>query len=43
MSTSLIATLGNAGNSLDVIQRALSVVQANVTNSSTPGYASQQV
>ena len=43
MSTSLTSALSNAGNALDVIQSALSVVQANVSNSSTPGYATQQL
>lgn len=41
--SSLIAGLGNAGNSLDVLQRALGVIQANVSNSSTPGYATQEM
>jgi len=40
---SLTSALSNAGNALDVIQSALSVVQANVSNSSTPGYATQQL
>lgn len=39
----LIAALGTAGNALDVLQQALGVVQTNVDNSSTPGYASQQL
>jgi flagellar hook-associated protein 1 FlgK len=39
---SLISALGNAGNALNVIQQALDVVQNNVSNSSTPGYAAQQ-
>ena len=43
MVTSLTSALGNAGNALDVIQNALSVIQANVSNSSTPGYATQQL
>jgi flagellar hook-associated protein 1 FlgK len=43
MGSSLTSALGNAGNALDVIQSALSVIQANVSNSSTPGYATQQV
>jgi flagellar hook-associated protein 1 len=43
MATSLTSALSNAGNALDVIQSALSVVQSNVSNSSTPGYASQQL
>ena len=39
---SLLSSLANAGNALEVVQRALEVVQNNVTNSSTPGYATQQ-
>ena len=38
----LMSALGSAGNALNVIQRALDVVQNNVTNSSTPGFAAQQ-
>jgi flagellar hook-associated protein 1 FlgK len=41
--SSLIANLGTASNALDVLQRALSVIQANVSNSSTPGYATQEL
>ena len=41
--SSLLTALGTAGNSLDVIQQALDVVQNNVTNSSTPGFAARQV
>lgn len=33
--------MSSAGNALDVFQQALSVIQNNVDNSSTPGYASQ--
>jgi flagellar hook-associated protein 1 FlgK len=39
---SLVAALGSAGNALNVIQQALDVVQNNVGNSSTPGFATQQ-
>ncbi len=39
----ITSSLGNAGSALDVIQQALSLVQANVSNSNTPGYASQQL
>jgi flagellar hook-associated protein 1 FlgK len=41
--SSLTAALGNAGDALDVLQQALAVIQNNVSNSSTPGYASQQL
>jgi len=41
--SNLIASLGTAGNALDVLQQALGVIQNNVDNSSTPGYASQQL
>src|SRR5580658_8320728 len=40
MST-LLGMLDNSSNALDVFQQALSVVQNNVNNSSTPGYATQ--
>jgi flagellar hook-associated protein 1 FlgK len=39
--SSLIASMATAGNALDVYQQALTVVQNNITNSSTPGYATQ--
>lgn len=39
--SNLLASLASAGNALDVFQQALNVVQNNVNNSSTPGYASQ--
>src|SRR5450755_3213751 len=39
----LLASLSTAGNALDVFQQALSVVQNNVNNSSTPGYATQSL
>lgn len=41
--SSLFAALGSSGNALDVLQQALGVIQNNVENSSTPGYASQQL
>src|SRR5580698_1216721 len=39
--SNILASLASAGNALDVFQQALSVVQNNVNNSSTPGYATQ--
>jgi len=41
--SNLLASLTNSGNALDVFQRALNVVQNNVSNSSTAGYASQSL
>jgi flagellar hook-associated protein 1 FlgK len=41
--SSLLAMLGTSGNTLDVYQQALNVVQNNVGNSSTPGYARQSL
>jgi flagellar hook-associated protein 1 FlgK len=41
--SSLFAMMGAAGSALDVYQQALSVVQNNVNNSSTPGYAAQSL
>jgi flagellar hook-associated protein 1 FlgK len=41
--SSLLAMLGTSGNALDVYQQALNVVQNNVNNSSTPGYATQSL
>lgn len=41
--SNLFATMGTAAGALDVLQQALSVVQNNVSNASTPGYASQQL
>jgi len=35
--------LDSAGNALDVYQQALSVVQNNINNASTPGYATQSL
>ena len=37
----LLASLSSAGNALDVFQQALSVIQSNIDNSSTAGYATQ--
>jgi flagellar hook-associated protein 1 len=37
------AMLSSAGNALDVFQQALGVVQNNISNSSTPGYATQSL
>ncbi len=37
----LLSTLATAGQALDVYQRALTVVQNNITNSTTPGFATQ--
>jgi flagellar hook-associated protein 1 len=42
MST-IQAMLGTSGNALDVLQQALNVVQNNINNSSTPGYATQSL
>lgn len=42
MST-LFAALTTAANSMDVLEQAMGVVQNNVTNASTPGYASQSI
>lgn len=39
--SNLLASIGNAGNALEVMQNALNVVESNVSNASTPGYASQ--
>jgi flagellar hook-associated protein 1 len=41
--SNLFATMGSAASALDVLQQALGVVQNNVSNASTPGYASQQL
>ena len=43
MSTNILAALVNSGNSLAVFEQALAVIQNNVNNSSTPGYASQSL
>ena len=39
--SNILASLSSAGNALDVFQQALNVIQNNVNNSSTPGYATQ--
>jgi flagellar hook-associated protein 1 FlgK len=39
----LLAMLGASGNALGIYQQALNVVQNNVDNSSTPGYARQSL
>ena len=41
--SSLIASMATAGNALDVYQQALTVVQNNITNSTTPGYATESL
>lgn len=41
--SSLFAALGTAASSLDVMERAMGVVQNNVTNASTPGYVTQSL
>jgi flagellar hook-associated protein 1 FlgK len=41
--SNLFAAMGSAANSLSVLEQALGVVQNNVSNASTPGYASQQL
>jgi flagellar hook-associated protein 1 FlgK len=41
--SNLFASMGSAANALDVLQQALGVVQNNVSNASTPGYATQQL
>ncbi len=41
--SNLLASFGTTGNTLDVFQQALTVVQNNVSNSSTPGYAKQTI
>src|SRR5947209_1952062 len=41
--SSLFGTLQNAADTLSVFDKAIGVVQSNVSNSSTPGYAAQQV
>ncbi len=40
---SLTAALNNSANSLSILQQALDVIQNNVSNSSTPGYATQKL
>jgi flagellar hook-associated protein 1 FlgK len=39
--SSLFAALGTAANALDVLEKAMGVVQNNVANANTPGYVTQ--
>ncbi len=41
--SNLLESLGSAGNALDAYQKALAVVQNNITNANTPGFASQSL
>ena len=41
--SNLLAALSNSGNALGVLQQALNVIQNNVSNASTPGYARQRL
>jgi flagellar hook-associated protein 1 FlgK len=41
--SNLMATLGVSANALDVMTQALGVIQNNIDNSSTPGYATQSL
>jgi flagellar hook-associated protein 1 FlgK len=41
--SNLMTSMAIAGNALDVYQQALTVVQNNITNSTTPGYATQSL
>lgn len=41
--SSLLAALQNSANALNVIEKQIGVVQDNVINASTPGYARQQL
>ena len=41
--SNLLASLSTSGNTLNVFQRALDVVQNDVSNASTAGYAKQQI
>src|SRR5258707_1222572 len=41
--SSLLASLASSGDSLEVYQRALGVIQNNIDNASTPGYAKQRL
>jgi len=40
---SLLASLSNTSNTLNAFERAITVAQNNVSNASTPGYASQRL
>src|ERR1044071_545984 len=39
--SNLLASLGNAGNALGVYQQGLDLIQNNITNAGTAGYAKQ--
>ncbi|MGC9947724.1 MAG: flagellar hook-associated protein FlgK [Bryobacteraceae bacterium] len=39
----ITASISTAGNALEALQQALSVIQNNINNASTPGYASQSL
>ena len=41
--SNLLESLGTAGHALRAYQQALNVVQNNITNANTPGYASQSI
>ncbi|MGH9620405.1 MAG: flagellar basal body protein, partial [Bryobacteraceae bacterium] len=41
--SSLFAALNTVASSMDVLQQAMGVVQNNVANASTPGYATQSL
>jgi flagellar hook-associated protein 1 FlgK len=41
--SSLLAALANGGNALRQFEKAVTAVQSNVVNASTPGYAAQQL
>lgn len=41
--SNLLASFSTSSNALDVFQQALNVIQNNVNNSSTPGYAKQSL
>lgn len=41
--SNLLASLSTAGSALDVYQKALAVIQNNITNSATPGFAKQRL
>lgn len=41
--SNLLASLQSSANALDVFQQALTVIQNNVNNASTPGYAKQSL
>jgi flagellar hook-associated protein 1 FlgK len=41
--SSLLAMMGATGNALSILRQALGVIQNNVNNASTPGYATQRL